>query len=416
MNTLERSLAIAWLVWGSLSVASGQDDERFNVIYLCIEDMSTFLGCYGDEMAHTPHIDRFAEESLLFEDVHCQVALCTPSRSSIITGIRPSTSGMVKIDDPLLETLPGAVTLTRHFRDNGYYAARVGKYSDPRCGPLDDAFDRVYQQWGVDDNELPLQGLEEAAAQEKPFFLAIGYTQAHDPWTPTAQARAHYRKEEVSIEGRTATYKKGGKVKELSPEEIREQVCDYYGEVTDVDRLIGEMLAATRRMGLWEKSIILVGTFDHGFNLGYHGKWGKSHVWDHDTQVPMLIRVPGSSSQGRRAPGVAELVDIYPTLVELCGLPLPPQELEGASLVPVLEDPEREWKRAAFSHGAYNLPLVGVKTSRYNLIHGDGKPPRLFDRKADPLNLRDIADQRPDVVAELMALKEAGWRAAAPRR
>jgi len=109
-------------------------------------------------------------------------------------------------------------------------------------------------------------------------------------------------------------------------------------------------------------------------------------------------------------------VDIYPTLVELCGLPLPPQELEGASLVPLLEDPEREWKRAAFSHGAYNLPLVGVKTSGYNLIHGDGNPPRLFDRRADPLNLRDIADRRPDVVAELMALKEAGWRAAAPRR
>lgn len=390
--------------------------KRPNVIYICIEDMGPFLGCYGDTFAVTPEIDAFADESVLFEDVHCQVALCTPSRISIITGIRPTTSGMVKIDDPWREMLPEAVTMSRHFRDNGYYALRVGKYSDPRSGPLDDAFDTVYEEWGIEDNRLAYKGLEEVAAQNKPFFLSVGYKQAHDDWTPTAESRALYDPDDVSMAHRTNRYNFKGKVHELTDQQVREMVCDYYGEISDVDRLIGQLIDRIKQMGLYENSIILVGVFDHGFNLGYHGRWGKTHVWDNETEVPMLVRVPGNPNNGKRAPGIVELVDVYPTLVELCDLPSPPQELEGTSFVPLLENPTLKWKKAAFTHGAYsNFRYTGLKTKDYTLIYDDkGNPPLLFDRHEDPINVHNIASQHPDLVEKLVKIQKAGWRGSVP--
>ncbi|MBK1879747.1 sulfatase-like hydrolase/transferase [Pelagicoccus mobilis] len=376
--------------------------------------MSTDLGCYGHPIVKSPHIDRFAKESLLFEDVHCQVALCTASRTSIVMGVRPTTSGIVKIDDPMLETLPNTVSLSRHFRDNGYYAVRVGKYTDPRSGPLDEAFDTTYEEWGVESNELVFKGLEEAISQDRPFFLAVGYKQAHDPWTPSAESRALYEPSRISVEHRTSRFQYKGEVTELSERQMQEMVCDYYGEISDVDRLVGSFLDELKGRGLFEKTIILVGVFDHGFSLGYHERWGKTNVWDIETEVPLMVRVPGNPNNGKRSSGIVELVDVYPTLVDLCDLPLPPQELEGTSFVPLLDHPDRAWKKAAFTHGAYNLPLTGVKTKAYNLVHDGEKAPMLFDRVTDPLNLIDISSEHPDLVSDLLELKQAGWRAALP--
>ncbi len=388
------------------SCAGDQNREPYNVIYICMEDMMPSFGCYGDSIAITPSIDAFAQESVLFEDVHCQVALCTPSRTSILTGIRPSTSKIVTIEDDWQQMLPGVTSLPRHFRNNGYYTCLAGKIHDYRCGGMDSAYVKTYDIHGLMNNDLALEAIENAASQELPFFLAIGYSHTHDPWMPGESARSRYDPGQFSAAGRSPVYKN-----ELYDDlGIRRLVRDYYGEITEVDSLVGDVLLRIRELGLDDQSVILVGSMDHGYNFGYRGRWGKGNCYDNETRVPLLVRVPGNRNNGRQSPALVELVDIYPTLVELCGLPPSPQTLEGTSFVPLLEDPERDWKEAVFTHRAYDVRIIGVKTREYTLIDFAGDSIQLFDRRKDPLNLEDISGQNPDVVGEMMAIRNKGWQ------
>lgn len=383
---------------------------RYNVIYISLEDAFPSFGCYGDSTAYTPFMDRFAGEAVLFEDVHCQVALCTPSRTSILTGIRPSTSGIVKIDDDWRVALPHATSLPRHFRDQGYYTSICGKIHDGRNGGMDSAYVRTFDTHGIGSNELAYQSLQDAADQDTPFFLAIGYAQAHDPWTPPAHSTSHYTLDQFPVAEKSHQYQG----EEYDDRGVRQLQRNYYAEVTEVDSLIGGLIERISALGLYQNSIIIVGALDHGYNLGWRGRWGKGNCYDNETMVPLLIRIPENSANGRRASGLVELVDIYPTLVDYCKFPPPTQELEGHSLRGLLEQPGRPWKKAAFTHRAYAVEIMGVKTKDYNLIDFAGDSVQLFDRKHDPNNLRDIAPDHPDIVTELLELKAAGWRGALP--
>ena len=386
--------------------------ENPNILYISMEDLSPLLGCYGNEVVITPHIDEFATESVLLSDCHCQVALCTPSRTSILTGIRPSTSGIVKIDDDWKHMLPDAVSMPRHFRDNGYMTYRVGKISDPRCGGSDEAWSISKEEWGVTDNVLSLQALKMVTSQEKPFFLAIGYKQVHEPWHPSPQSLDMYNLDDIELVGRGKTYKGNT----LEDKELRELVRAYYASITDVDRLIGEILEVARELGLYENTIILVGAMDHGYSLGEHGRWGKGNNYDTETHVPLLIRLPENQNNGRVANGITELVDIYPTLIDLCGLARPPQELEGISMRKLLENPDRIWKKAAFTHRAYGIHDRGLKTSKYTLISNENGKIELYDRINDPGNTYDISDENPEIVGELSEILKMGWRKAKPEK
>lgn len=391
---------------GGISCTDGNFRPSPNVIYISVEDMMPNWGCYGDSVAFTPNLDAFAKEAVLFDDAHCQVALCTPSRTSILTGIRPSTSGIVKIDDDWQKMLPNAVSLPRHFKNNGYHTVIAGKIHDYRCGGMDSAYVTEFDIHGMSDNELAIKAIDNAVSQNKPFFLALGYSQAHDPWTPSDWAKSKYSLNQFSAEGRTPEYNK----KTYDENGIKELVQNYYGEITDVDSLIGEVLAKIKSLGLFDNTIILIGAMDHGYNFGYRGRWGKGNCYDNETRVPLLVRVPNNPNNGKKTPALVELVDIYPTLAELCGLPQPPQLLEGTSFKPLLENPGLTWKKAVFSHRAYSKGIVGVKTKDYSFIDFEGDSVQLFDRHNDPLNLVDIAAQYPEIVTQMQALVDAGWK------
>lgn len=407
VQAIKYSIAVGVI---SVVISCSNQSRQPNVIYISVEDMSPVWGSYGNEITKTPHLDDFTEEAVLFEDCHCQVALCTPSRTSILTGIRPSTSGIVKIDDNWQEMLPKAVSLPRHFRDNGYFTYKVGKISDPRNGGMDSAWTVAKEPWGVDNNELPLQAIEEVASQKKPFFLAIGYKQTHEPWNPSKQSIEKYNLDDIKIIGSARKYK--GKI--LTDQEIKELLRRYYASLTDVDSLIGEVIVKMKEHGLEKNSIILVGAMDHGFSLGVHNKWGKGGVYDNVTQVPLAIRVPDNPANGQRARGITELVDLYPTLIDLCDLPQPVQHLEGYSMRKLIFNPEMEWKQAAFSHRAYAVDIVGIKTKKYTSIHyPDGKI-ELFNRIEDPKNLYDISKNNPAVVDHHKNLREMGWKGTLP--
>ena len=384
--------------------------EQPNVLYISMEDLSPRLGCYGDTVVKSPNIDQFAKESVLFEDVHCQVALCTPSRTSILTGIRPSTSGIVKIDDNWKKILPETTSMPRHFKDNGYMTYRVGKISDPRSGGPDDAWTISEEEWGVETNDKPLKAMEQVFNQEKPFFLAIGYKQTHDPWDPSERALNMYDWENVNVQGPDRTFKK----EKITDAEAKELAHHYYADITDVDSLIGDLIKKIKGTEFYNNTIILVGVMDHGYSLGYHDKWGKGGLYDSETQVPLLIRLPANKNNGKRASGLVELVDIYPTLVDLCNLPFPSQQLEGYSLRGLLEEPNKEWKKAVFAHRAYNVNAIGMKTKEYNLISGGNGNYKLFDRINDPRNLNNIAGDKPEVVEELRTIMGKGWKNAIP--
>lgn len=397
----------------SIMIFSGctSSQELPNVIYITMEDLSPLWGCYGNKLVKTPYLDDFANDAVLFEDVHCQVALCTPSRTSILTGIRPSTSGIVKIDDDWQQMLPGAVSLPRHFRNNGYFTYKVGKISDPRNGGMDSAWTVAKEPWGIEKNDLALTALKEVAMKNEPFFLAIGYKQTHDPWNPSKHALQKYDLNDIDIVGSGRQY--NGKV--LTDEEIKELLRRYYASITDVDSLVGNVIERIKQLDLYHKSVILVGVMDHGYSLGVHNKWGKGGVYDNMTRVPLTIRIPQNQHNGARASGITELVDLYPTLVDICGLPSPPQNLEGYSLKKLLNNPDLKWKEAAFSHRAYDVNIVGIKTRNYSSVHyPDGKT-ELFDRLNDPINLHDISENHPEIVNNHKELKETGWQNSLPK-
>ncbi len=409
---LFKTICLGLMLLNFQSCKTQESDRQPNVIYISMEDMMPSFGCYGDSIAFTPKIDAFAGVAVLFEDVHCQVALCTPSRTSILTGIRPSTSGIVTIDDDWQSMLPDAVSLPKHFKNNGYHTVIAGKIHDYRCGGMDSAYVKTFDIHGISENDLAFKAIDNVVSQDKPFFLAIGYSQAHDPWNPSEWAKSKYSTEQFSANGRTANYKN----QKFDENGIKELVRNYYGEITDVDSLVGDILIKIKDLGLFDNTIIVLGCLDHGYNFGYRNNWGKGNCYDNETQVPLLIHVPRNKNNGSRSRELIELVDIYPTLVEICGLPQPIQKLEGTSFFPLLENPELGWKKAVFTHRAYDVNTIGVKTKEFTLIDFAGDSIKLFDRKKDPLNLVDISAKKQEVVNKMMRIKEGGWQLARPQR
>jgi iduronate 2-sulfatase len=385
----------------------------YNIIYISFDDMPPDWGVYGDTLAYTPNFDAFARRSVVFTDAHAQVSLSNPSRISILSGLRPSTTGIVQEDDPWEILGPQVISLPRHFRNHGWYTSSVGKIFDKGAGVTDSGFVAVRSPGGgITGNTPALEALREAAAQEKPFFLAIGYHHTQLPWIPSDAGRRHHKTENFSTEGRTPLFQD----LMLSDDDIKVLMRAYYGSVTDADSLFGMLFAEIRDLGLLNNTIIIVGSLDSGFSHGYNGRWGKGGNTDRETRVPLMIRIPGVAGNGHHSDALVELVDIYPTLVDICRLPPPPHRLEGHSLRKLLRKPSRRWKKAVFSHQAYNRENLAVKTRRYTLIMTDYKGIELYDRRNDPLNRNNIAGDNPDIVNGMLRMLEEGWEEARPRR
>jgi iduronate 2-sulfatase len=198
----------------------------------------------------------------------------------------------------------------------------------------------------------------------------------------------------------------------LSDAEVADIVRRYLASVTDVDTMFGQILDTAKHLGMLDNTIVIFWSGDHGFSLGDAGKWGKWTNYDSATRIPLIMSVPGTHSAGRRAGGLVEAVDMYPTLDELCGLSPPPQKLDGLSFAPLFNDPRRSWKKAAFS---LYPPIRSVKTERYNLIVNEFTGTvELYDLMDDPGENTDISKARPDLVTQLRAVLEAGPAAAHP--
>jgi arylsulfatase A-like enzyme len=211
----------------------------------------------------------------------------------------------------------------------------------------------------------------------------------------------------------------------LTEEETRAMIHGYYACISFIDAQIGRLLVAIDRLGLRDRTIVVLWG-DHGYNLGTYGEWDKRNAYEISTRSPLIVRAPGFRPRPSRTDALVEFVDIFPTLCELTGLPLP-EGIEGTSLKPLFETPGRPWKRAAFSYISRNVEGAGftighaMRTDRYRFvewINGNGslREHELYDHEIDPGETRNIAG-RPDqaaIVRALTAQLRAGWRAAGP--
>jgi iduronate 2-sulfatase len=381
-------------------VEAGEPPRRPNVLFIAVDDLRPQLGCYGDLIAITPNIDRLAKMGVVFDRAYCQQAVCAPSRASVLTGRRPDATKVWDLNTHFRSVLPDVVTLPQYFKAHGYDSRNVGKiYHDPKNGQ-DSMSWSAPEIMAVTDNAGPKYVLAEnlgkkgswkASATEcadvpdsayvdgmvgnaavklleelkdTSFFLAVGFRRPHLPFSAPKRywdlyqagsiplpdrnqapehAPAIALHNGVELRGYTDIPDTGG----IPTDKIRELRHGYYACISYVDAQIGRLLDELERLNLLENTLIVLWS-DHGFHLGELDLWCKTTNFELDTRVPLIISSPLLINTAIHIEALVELVDIYPTMVELAGLPIP-GDLEGASLAPLLTDPDRRWKGVAFS-------------------------------------------------------------------
>ena len=373
--------------------------KKPNVLFIATDDLNTALGCYGHPIVKTPNIDRLAARGVKFMRAYTQFALCSPSRSSLMTGLGPDTTKIYELQTHFRKNLPDVTTLSQCFQKNGYYAARVGKiyhYGNPgQIGTdgLDDApsWNHKVNPKGVDKDEEPKltnytpdRGIGSAICfyaspapdeqhtdgmvateviklmeenKDKPFFIAAGFYKPHCPYIAPKKYFDMYPLEKVNpvklIDGELEiappwayfTYPANW---DLTVEQQRNALRAYWATISFMDANVGRLLDALERLKLADNTVIVFWS-DHGYATGEHGQWMKQTIFEAASRIPLIYAGPGVKAKGKASPRTVEMLDFYPTLADLCGLSNVPPNLHGKSVRPLLENPGAKWDRPAIS-------------------------------------------------------------------
>jgi uncharacterized sulfatase len=455
MRSIRILLFALFLLVASISRAQAAK-PKYNVLFIAVDDMNCDLGCYGDAIVHSPKIDRLATRGVRFDRAYCQYTLCSPSRSSLLTGLRPDTTRVFDLQYHFRQGLPDVVTLPQMFMHGGYYVARVGKmyhYGNPGdigTNGLDDkvSWQERYNPAGRDHTALetdvmnytPKRGLGAAMAyladkdgddlqhtdgkvatqaiellekhKDKPFFIAAGFYKPHCPWITPKKYFDLYSMEQIvlpKISDKTPSlYPEPALASTnpwpyfgVTPDQARECKRAYFAAISFVDAQVGRLLDAVDRLGLADNTIIVFWS-DHGYHLGEHGLWFKMSCFEEAARVPVIIAVPKMANAGKTSSRLVELVDLYPTLADLAGLEAP-KDLEGISLRPLLDQPDAQWSHPAYTQvqrGGGKSKLEGgfpghsVRTDRWRYTEWDfgAKGVELYDEQADPQELTNLAN------------------------
>ncbi len=462
----------------------GMGQQKMNVLFIVVDDLRPDLGCYGDQVAITPNIDRLAKQGMLFERAYCQQALCAPSRASMMTGLRPDTLPILSENIHFRSILPDVVTLPQVFKQQGYHAQAFGKvyhayppqpddiswtvperildvpkrdeYLLPTnrlrgfINPMEkgtsteylDAPDDAYQ-----DGQVALAAIETLdTIKNKPFFLAVGFKRPHLPFTAPKKYWDMYKRENIPLpadmsyprdtgilsklrydwqpdKGEMRNYTDIPERGDVGEAKARELIHGYYACISYIDAQVGRVLHALDSLGLREKTIVILWS-DNGYLLGERGLWGKKDNSESATHVVLMMDVPGMGNDGSKTTALVELVDIYPTLTELCNIKAP-AVLQGTSMVPLLKKPVMAWKKAVFS----SFPRINntvmaytVRTAQYRYheyrekLSGKLVAKELYDMNSDPFEKVNLVNekQQQENIAQHMQLLKAGWKSALP--
>ncbi len=429
------------------------ESQKRNVLFIAVDDLASSLGCYGDLIAKTPHIDRLAATGVRFDRAYNQLPLCNPTRASVMTGLRPDTIKVYDLDQHFREEVPDAVTLSQQFMKASYYAGRVGKiyhynvpasigtdgFDDPPSwqqtvnpkGRDKDEEDLIFNaephrkisaalSWlaaeGTDEEQTDGMITTEAIRllQEKkdePFFLAVGFFRPHTPFVapkkyfdlyPLEEMRLPYAPDEDRDDIPTAAFAHNCPVPHYNLEEpiLLQALQAYYACVSFIDAQVGRLLDALAENGLEENTIVVFWS-DHGYHLGEHnGIWQKRTLFEEASRSPLIIRAPKAKGNGTPSPRIVEFVDIYPTLTEIAGIETP-EGLEGRSLAPLLAKPDAEWDGYAITQilrpadDRLTTPVMGrsIRTDRWRYTDwAEGEEGvELYDHWADPMEFDNLA-------------------------
>ena len=424
-----------------------------NVLFIAADDLSCALGCYGDPIAKTPHLDRPAATGTCFLNAYNQLPLCNPTRASVMTGLRPDTIKVYDLDRHFRDEVPGAVTLSQQFMKHGWWAGRVGKiyhYNVPASIGTDGFDDPTSWQktinpigrdktdehlvfnaephrkisaalsWlaadGKDEEQTDGMIATEAIKlmEEKkgdPFFIAAGFFRPHTPFVAPKKYFDMYPLEEMRLpfapsddreDIPTAAFAHNCPIPHYGLDEVTclKAMQAYYACVSFIDAQVGRMLDALDRLELTDNTIVVFWS-DHGYHLGEHnGIWQKRTLFEQGAKAPLIIRNPKAGGKGQPCRRIVEFVDIYPTLTELAGLPTP-KEVEGRSLKRLLDNPLTQWNGSAITQvlrpadDRLKDPVMGrsIRTERWRYSDwGEGKyGEELYDHFADPMEFNNLA-------------------------
>jgi len=429
---------------GAAPAAAG---ERPNVLIISIDDLNDWTGCLGGHpQAHTPNIDRLARSGILFANAHCQAPICTPSRASLVTGLYPSTTGLYFLR-PRLEAAEIATRrphLLQHFARAGYRTMGAGKFvhggnesqhfgehggSMGGFGPLPDqklAMQKGHKLWDwgpfpEDESRMPDSKVADWVIErlgrehQQPFLLVAGFWRPHVPMYAPPRWFDMFPRDEVKLpeviqgdRSDISPYAKRLTIGLPAPRHEwflennawRDAVRGYLASVAFVDHCVGRVLDALDESGHRDNTIVVL-LSDHGWHLGEKERWAKRSLWNDSTRVPLIIAAPGyTPDQSSERP--VGLIDIFPTLVDLCRLPAR-DDLEGRTLRPLLENPNTDWDRpirTTFAPGNHSL-----RSTRWHYIrYGDGSE-ELYDHQQDPHEWHNLAggEEHRERIAEFRA-------------
>ncbi len=455
-------LCVALLLGIGASAPSAQPAP--DVLFIAVDDLNDWVGHLGGHpQARTPNIDRLAARGLAFTNAHSPSALCNPSRTALLTGLRPSTSGIYgnAPDWRTVELFDGLATLPRHFRDNGYRTLGAGKifhahtftaggfagfndtsawdafYPSPERqlpdeltpkgvpvngNPLMSGFDWapvVAEDTALADGQDVSWVVRQLAAETgSPRFVAAGIFRPHLPWyVPTKYFEMHPLDEielPPHIEGDLDDVPAAGARSEFQSVELHEWVLEdeslsrwregvqgYLASISYADAMVGRLLDGLDASGRAERTVIVLWG-DHGYHLGEKERWRKNTLWEESTRVPFIVVAPGVTQPGTTSDAPVSLMDVYPTLAELAGLETP-EHVEGTSLVPLLRDPDADRERPAVT--TYGFNNHAVRDERYRYVRYADGGEELYDHATDPNEWTNLADEPryADVKAELAA-------------
>jgi iduronate 2-sulfatase len=445
--------------------------ERMNVLFIMSDDLRAELGCYGSKLAKTPHIDKLAAQGVRFNRAYCQFPLCNPSRSSMLTGRHPTTTKVIGNRQYFAAQDSSFVSLPRYFRDHGYVTLRAGKIFH---GGIDDTEawsdggeERFFGEGAMapvprEDRDEPLSEgdgkpaltkqqrsdrwvvLEGPAAERgdhrvadrtieflkehagETFFVGCGFSKPHSPLEAPKRFYDIFDVDKIPLPIDFATKPTvpegfpAGSIRpqnadlfigrDATPAEAREMIRAYLASTAWMDWNVGRVLSALDKLGLREKTIVVFWG-DHGYQLGEKGKWSKAgSLWEQGIRVPLVIYDPRAAGNGKACPRVVESIDIYPTLVELCGLPVA-KGWDGVSLAPLLANPDATWDNPAYtvwSEDGKSISGVSVRNERWHFAEFFGRGPgkMLTDPASDPHELVNLADkpEHAEVVGEFSEL------------
>ena len=444
---------------------------RPNVLFIAVDDLRPELGCYGVETVQTPKIDALAKSGVTFGRAYCQLAVCNPSRVSVMTGLRPDSTRVWDLVTRFRDTIPDAVTLPQHLRQHGYYAVSFGKifhnpwpddqsWSEPHAWPnkrklwsdearrslaaakrkmlADGKTKRIVDRLravATEEVDLPddlhidgaitqqaLKAMRRLAKQNQPFFLAAGFVRPHLPFVVPRKYWKLYDPMEIPLASNPQLPSGAPEIAmntmyelrdyidfrntprpdrgSLTEEQQRRLKHGYYAAVSFIDAQVGLLLAELEKLDLDDQTIVVLWS-DHGWKLGEHNSWCKQTNYEIDCRVPLIVRDPNAAGNGEKSDALVELVDLYPTICELAGVPLR-RSLEGTSMVPLLSKPNQPWKQAAFSqfrrkNRTVSLMGYSMRTNHYRYVEwqdrrsGSTVETELYDHRSDPHENTNVA-------------------------